>query len=249
MMNTTIFTEKLVECRKRKYSSQQAFADAYMERFGLIRQGKKSIDNNMFGTIQKWEQGKSEPTASVLANICDLLECDADYLLGRISERTHDIYDAQLYTGLSSAALEQLHEYRENLLVQPDPEEIYELQEDWTSHKFYQSFALFLIDELLVGSQNHHLSAYVLDTLYSKIVENGFYVKSTDYISEDDSDDCTEEDRIKWAARDHREIDIAAFHITNNVRDIIVENAIQNKLPPALYVDQSKDCYVLTIKK
>lgn len=54
---------------------------------------------------------------------------------------------------------------------------------------------------------------------------------------------------IKWAAQDQREIDLVAFHITNNVRDIIVENAIQNKLPPALCVDIINGCYVLTIKK
>lgn len=203
----------------------------------------------MFGTIQKWEQGKSEPTASVLSNICELLECDADYLLGRISERTHDLSSAQRFTGLSSTALEKLHEYRENLLVQPDPNEIFDLHEDWVTHKFYKSFALFLIDELLTGSQNHQLSAFVLNNLYSKIVENGFYVKSSDYISEDDPNDCIETDRIKWAAQDQREIDLVAFHITNNVRDIIVENAIQNKLPPALCVDKSNGCYVLTIKK
>lgn len=248
-MNTTIFTQRLIECRKRKYSSQQAFADAYMNRYGLIRQSKKSIDNNMFGTIQKWEQGKSEPTASVLLNICDLLECDADYLLGRISERTHDLNSAQRYTGLSSSALEKLHEYRENLLIQPEPSEIANLHEDWVTHKFYQSFALFLIDELIVGSQNHQLSAFVLDSLYSKIIENGFYVKSSDYIAEDDSSDCSEKDRIKWAAQDQREIDLVTFHITNNVRDIIVENAIQNKLPPALFVGESNGCYMITLKK
>lgn len=105
-MNTDIFTERLQECRRRKFSSQQAFADAYMERYGMIRKARNDRDNNMFGTIQSWEQGKSTPTAEVLANICNLLECDADYLLGRIDQRTHDINDAHRYTGLSAQALE-----------------------------------------------------------------------------------------------------------------------------------------------
>lgn len=60
-MNIITFTQRLQECRRRKYSSQQSFADAYMERYGMIRQSKKKIDNNMFGTIQSWEQGKSTP--------------------------------------------------------------------------------------------------------------------------------------------------------------------------------------------
>ena len=86
-----------------------------MEKYGLIRNVKRTPDNNMFGTVQSWEQGKSFPSTDVLANICDLLECDADYLLGRIDERKHDINDVRRYTGLSATAIEQLHTYLEQL--------------------------------------------------------------------------------------------------------------------------------------
>ena len=245
-MNITIFSERLRECRKRKFSSQQEFADAYMNRFGLIRQGKKTTDNNMFGTIQSWEQGKSEPTASVLSNICDLLECDADYLLGRINERTHDISDAQKYTGLSSQALEQLHEYRENLAVEPNWQETIDLEEKWGSHKYYQAFALYLIDELLVGSEHHKLTAHVLHNLFSKIQEDEIAVHPEDY---GDDEDTSDEDRTLWAAQDQELVDITTFIITNNIRDIITENAIQNKFPLALEVDISKGTYFFSIKK
>ena len=165
-MNTTIFTQRLQECRKRKYSSQQAFADAYMKRFGLIREIKKTKDHNMFGTIQSWEQGKSTPSADVLANICDLLDCDADYLLGRIDQRTHDINDAHRYTGLSAEALEQLHQYHEDLQEYPDPEVIFNMEERWSFHPYYQAYALYLIDELLVGSKSHKLSVGSLSHLF-----------------------------------------------------------------------------------
>ena len=245
-MNITIFSERLRECRKRKFSSQQEFADAYMNRFGLIRQGKKTTDNNMFGTIQSWEQGKSEPTASVLSNICDLLECDADYLLGRINERTHDISDAQKYTGLSSQALEQLHEYRENLAVEPNWQETIDLEEKWGSHKYYQAFALYLIDELLVGSEHHKLTAHVLHNLFSKIQEDEIAVHPEDY---GDDEDTSDEDRTLWAAQDQELVDITTFIITNNIRDIITENAIQNKFPLALEVDTSKGTYFFSKKK
>ena len=245
-MNITIFSERLRECRKRKFSSQQEFADAYMNRFGLIRQGKKTTDNNMFGTIQSWEQGKSEPTASVLSNICDLLECDADYLLGRINERTHDISDAQKYTGLSSQALEQLHEYRENLAVEPNWQETIDLEEKWGSHKYYQAFALYLIDDLLVGSEHHILTAHVLHNLFSKIQEDEIAVHPEDY---GDDEDTSDEDRTLWAAQDQELVDITTFIITNNIRDIITENAIQNKFPLALEVDTSKGTYFFSIKK
>lgn len=241
MINITIFTQRLQECRRRKYSSQQAFADAYMERYGMIRKNKKSSDNNMFGTIQSWEQGKSTPTADVLANICDLLECDADYLLGRIDERTHDINDAHRYTGLSAPALEQLHEYRENLVKEPDWSEIRELRDRWTSHPYYQAYALYLIDELLVGSKSHKLSAATLDRLYERVMEEEIGVTPGDYIDDSDPDSSSEDDRELWAAQCREFIDIIVFHITNNIRDIIYENAVDMKLPPALKVIHPSD--------
>lgn len=141
VMNRDIFSDRLIECRKRKYSSQQKFADAYMERYGIIRK-KKTTNNNMFETVQSWEQGKSTPSAEVLANICELLDCDADYLLGRIDHRTHDIEDAHRYTGLSSEALEQPHEYHENLKEFSSHEDLEELEKMWWMHPYYRAYAL-----------------------------------------------------------------------------------------------------------
>lgn len=247
-MNITIFTNRLRECRLRKFSSQQAFADAYMEKYGMIRIGKKSTDHNMFGTVQSWEQGKSTPTAEVLANICDLLDCDADYLLGRIDQRTHDITVAHQYTGLSIKALEQLHEYRENLASEPNWEEIRD-NEAWTLHKYYQAYGLYLIDELLVGSKSHKLSVGILDRLYTMIQEEGIGVKKEDYGSATDFNDPNEDERELWAAQCKEKIDMITFSITNNIRDIIYENAIHEKFPPSLNVDTSKGTYFFSIHK
>ncbi len=249
-MNISIFTQRLQECRKRKYSSQQAFADAYMKRFGMIRQGKKQTDNNMFGTIQSWEQGKSTPTADVLANICELLDCDADYLLGRINQRTHDITDSYKYTGLSPAALEQLHEYKINLTNEPDWEEISNLQENWTSHKYYRAFALYLIDELLTGSATHKLSVGILDLLLVMIYEKGIGVRKEDY--DDDVEDeysLTDEEKEQLAAQNREEIDLITYRITNNIRDILYENAINGKLPDALKIAISNNCYHFSVNE
>ncbi len=236
-MNIIIFSQRLQECRKRKYSSQQAFADAYMKAFGMIRKPRSSVYNNMFGTIQSWEQGKSTPTAEALANICELLDCDADYLLGRIDQRTHDITDAHRYTGLSPVALEQLHEYKENL-AKPNWEEIRELEENWASHKYYRAFGLYLIDELLTGSEHHKLDAGVLDHLYSHIIyDGGFAIDPKDYVDEDTEPSDMEQYDL-WAAQDREKIEINTYLITTNIRDILVENASQNKLPPALKIKQ-----------
>ena len=241
-MNTVIFSQRLQQCRKRKYSSQQAFADAYMNRYGTIRRPKSSSDSNMFGTIQSWEQGKSTPTADVLANICELLECDADYLLGRIDQRTHDINDAHRYTGLSAEALEQLHEYHENLRTYPDPKVIGDMAERWVSHPYYQGYALYLIDELLVGSKSHKLSAGSLDLLLKKIYEGNIAVSADDYISDSEDDDpASAEDREHWAAECRDFIDMACYRVTNNIRDIIYENAVDQKLPNAIKIQYPSD--------
>ena len=247
-MNITIFTQRLQECRRRKFSSQQAFADAYMQRFGMIRQGKKKIDNNMFGTIQSWEQGKSTPSADVLANICELLDCDADYLLGRIGQRTHDITDAHRYTGLSPAALEQLHEYRTNLATEPNWAETRELEENWPSHKYYKAYALYLIDELLTGSASHKLSVGMLDRLLVMIYEEGIGARKEDY-DHDDNDDysLTDEEKEQLAAQTREQIDLITYRITNNIRDILYENAINEKLPDALKIATSGDCYFFSV--
>lgn len=247
-MNIVIFTKRLQECRKRKFSSQQAFADAYMQRFGMIRQGKKKIDNNMFGTIQSWEQGKSAPTADVLANICELLDCDADYLLERIGQRTHDITDAHRYTGLSPSALEQLHEYRMSLAAEPDWAEIRELSENWTTHKYYKAYALYLIDELLTGSASHKLSAGMLDRLLVMIYEEGIGAKKEDYDNDDDDTySLSDEEKGQLAARTREEIDLLTYRITNNIRDILYENAVNEKLPDALRIDTSKGTYFFSV--
>ncbi|RGC79763.1 XRE family transcriptional regulator [Hungatella hathewayi] len=249
-MNIVIFINRLRECRLRKFSSQQAFADAYMEKYGMIRTGKKTTDHNMFGTIQSWEQGKSTPTADVLANICELLDCDADYLLGRINQRTHDITNAHRYTGLSPEALEQLHEYREILASEPNWEEIVNLEENWTTHKYYKAFGLYLIDELLTGSANHKLSAGVLDNLFKMIYEEGVGVNKDDYKDEDETEyPSTEQERELWAAQCRERIDIAVFHLTSNIRDILYENTVNEKLPLALKVDKSNGTYRYSIYK
>lgn len=241
-MNRVIFRKRLIECRKRKFSSQQKFADAYLGKYGTIRQPKSKTDNNMFGTVQSWEQGKSTPAADVLCNICDLLDCDADYLLGRINQRTHDIDDAHRYTGLSAEALEQLHEYRENLREYPDPKVLYDMAENWSSHPYFQAYALYLIDELLVGSKSHKLSAGSLDRLFEKMMEDEIAVNPNDYTSEpDDPDPSTQEERGQWAAECKDFVDVTCYRITNNIRDIIYENAVDQKLPNALKIQHPSD--------
>lgn len=113
-MNTNIFIERLKAERKKKYGSQAEFADAYLREHGSIRKKKAegtedTEEVNMFPTVQKWEQGRSFPTIDVLYNICEMLECDADYLLGNIEEKTNSVHLIREYTGLSEEAIENLN--------------------------------------------------------------------------------------------------------------------------------------------
>lgn len=236
-MNRVTFSNRLSECRKLKYSSQQKFADAYLEKYGTIRQAKSKNDSNMFGTIQSWEQGKTTPSADVLCNICELLDCDADYLLGRINHRTHDLDVAHRFTGLSPQALEQLHKYCENL-AEPNWEEIRNLEDKWTLHPYYQAYALYLIDELLVGSRSHKLSVGFLDTLLTKIFEEGIGVLPEDYADDENSEyGLSMAERDFLAAECREDIDSICYKVFANIRDILYENAVSETLPNAVQVN------------
>lgn len=218
-MNSVIFTSRLRECRKRLFSSQQAFADAYMEKYGLIRNVKRTPDNNMFGTVQSWEQGKSFPSTDVLANICDLLECDADYLLGRIDERKHDINDVRRYTGLSATAIEQLHTYLEQLKRKK-----WWLDSEESQQEYLNAYSLFSIDEILTGSKHHRLSAKAIYDLFTFVYERL---------------DADEEVDLK----DSQYIDTLIYSIIHSINAILSENAINRIFPPALQILKKDDLY------
>ena len=209
-MNKDIFIRRLKECRKRKYKTQQDFADAYKATYGTIRDSDRpASERGMFGTVQSWEQGKTTPTAEVLSNICEILDCDADYLLGRIDERNHTLADMRAYTGLSTEAIEQLHEYAGFLS-----------QEDWwldeeANENYFHGYTLFLIDELLNGSKRHKIDANPLARLYEFVYE--------DLADGEDLD-----------LEDSRRIDFCISPLTQEIAYILSENARKRKFPPAL---------------
>ena len=89
------FGKRLKSIRKKRgYKTQAALAS----KLGV------SLD-----TIQNWEQGATWPEMNDFLKMCDTLECDADYLFGRIDKRTHDLDFLSDMTGLSASAVESLH--------------------------------------------------------------------------------------------------------------------------------------------
>ena len=89
------FEKGLKRARKLAgYSTQQALADAC----------KKSPQ-----TIMNWEQqGRAKPSLDDFLSLCDLFGCDADYLLGTIDEKTHDLQFICDQTGLTAEAISRL---------------------------------------------------------------------------------------------------------------------------------------------
>ena len=92
--NRPTFGTRLKELRKKAgYTTQDDFSEA----FG------RSLE-----TVQNWEQDKKYPPMKTFLELCDFLKCDADYLAGRIEQKTHDLTFLCAKTGLSPEAIQAL---------------------------------------------------------------------------------------------------------------------------------------------
>ena len=73
-------------------------------------------------------------------------------------------------------------------------------------------------------------------------MEDEIAVNPDDYTSEpDDPDPSTQEEREQWAAECKDFVDMTCYRITSNIRDIIYENAVDQKLPNALKIHHPSD--------
>lgn len=108
-MNRELFATRLYERRKKcGYSSREDFAEAYNKRYG-----KYDEDNpygGVLGTLKKYENPfhSGMPRLDIVENMCEMLDCDIDYLLGKIDHPKH-VYEAMYHDcGLTDRATEQL---------------------------------------------------------------------------------------------------------------------------------------------
>lgn len=112
LFDKATFSKHLVERRKAcGYSSQQSFANAFNTRF---RNGNNLDGNNptsgILGTIKHYEDPnhKSMPRLDIVVEMCQLLDCDIDFLLGKIDKPKH-IHEAMSQEcGLSQKATDKL---------------------------------------------------------------------------------------------------------------------------------------------
>ena len=59
-------------------------------------------------TISSWEQRRANPPFETLMRLSEILDCDLDYLTGKLTESTHDIQFIHDQTGLSETAILKL---------------------------------------------------------------------------------------------------------------------------------------------
>lgn len=104
-MDKFLFSERLSELRKeRGYKTQNALAVEYNKRFPSTRKGKKEENTSgILGTIKNYENANhpGSPNLDIVLNLCEILECDIDYLVGKIECKEHDTQFIQDKLGLS----------------------------------------------------------------------------------------------------------------------------------------------------
>jgi len=93
-----IFGERLKTARKKAHLSQEDLADKL---------------NTDVTTVRNWEQHYNLPENETLLRLCKILDCDIDFLFGRINEApTHKANYICEATGLNVTAVERLLEMK-----------------------------------------------------------------------------------------------------------------------------------------
>lgn len=120
-MDKILFSNRLSKLRKdRGFKTQYALAKAYNEKFQPRRRddtaGNEGNFGGILGTIKNYENENKDlsPKLSVVCNLCDILDCDIDYLLGNIDVPRHETADIIASTGLSEEAVNTIHTLRRN---------------------------------------------------------------------------------------------------------------------------------------
>ncbi len=120
-MNKILFSERLREQRRKcGYDSITDFAKKYNETFPAQRKDRKYENkgdySGILGTLKNYENPNKDckPRLDIVDNLCKLLNCDIDYLLGNMECETHDKQFIHDRTGLSENAINKLLELYNN---------------------------------------------------------------------------------------------------------------------------------------
>jgi transcriptional regulator with XRE-family HTH domain len=126
-MNKILFSERLAALRKsRGFSTQYALAAEYDRRFPTKRHdeagGNEGNFGGILGTLKRYENANLECGLDLtkVCNLCSILDCDIDYLLGKIDVPHHETADVMGVTGLSEAAVIKLCKYDSSVVALVD---------------------------------------------------------------------------------------------------------------------------------
>lgn len=109
-MDKILFSERLKGRRKAVgYTSTKAFAAAYNVRY-KNKMANIDDDSGVLGTLKHYENPNHPgmPRLDIVENICEMLDCDVDYLLGKIDLPKHSYEGMYQLFGLSERAIDQL---------------------------------------------------------------------------------------------------------------------------------------------
>lgn len=92
---------------KKLYSLRGGLKKA-RKRKGIKQSDLADLMGVTLKTVMNWEQGVVNPDFETVMRLADNLECDLDYLTGRLKESTHDIHFVHEFTGLSEEAIQKI---------------------------------------------------------------------------------------------------------------------------------------------
>lgn len=100
----SVFQDNLVKIRKEKGYTQEKLAESL---------------NISRDKLSRWENGSRTPDLDELLKICDIFECDLDYLVGKIKYPTHILQNVCDITGLSIENVKLLQFWNNDRFYEP----------------------------------------------------------------------------------------------------------------------------------
>lgn len=117
-------------------------------------------------TISNWETARKQPRLQDLLSLCDVFQCDLDYMLGKKTFDNKEIEIACNYTGLSKKSVKKLHNASIATDTNPDhinPNYIYEpkinllLSDLMDNYSNFEEMLLQLENYMIIGALLHYL--------------------------------------------------------------------------------------------
>ena len=183
-MDKKLFASRLTEMRKKKYKTKDAFAEVYDAQYN---DGSKSI----LATLKNYENPRNPtiPRLDIVDRICSLLDCDVDYLLGRIDYKTHDNQYIATKLLISEEAAEKIIQL---------PHIFENIQDGSTVRHFLYDLPTFSFDRLLcskylipfLDALSNCLTAKILPTSAEQLLN---YAKNIYGIDEKSVDELTKQ--------------------------------------------------------